>query len=604
MCCTRCRAGVGAFFAIVLANPILAADSPLSQVPSDTPIVLHIRGFEHTKARLLAMAKNALPDLAKQKCDKFDAEIAKVLPGRELKGLPKDGSVFVAIFDPAELSAGKFDEYAAIVQVSSYPHFRDAILKADERKSLKQDAAGYEQARIDDRDFYFIDRGQYAVVTPNKALALRFAKKQTGLDSSLPKDLAGKLLDTDAAIFLNMAALNKTYAGPIKQFRHEFEKLMAQSAKLSGTQKTSMEVVKRFASPLFQGLDDAQALVVSFEFCPDGLKFCVDVSVGKESQTNALLKDFKSSAFTGLSKLPIGALGYTGMMADSKLFEDFMPLMLGFLDDPNTPDGKAYIAAMRALLDAKPSSMVESFNLPLSGLTIWDYQYPDKASAAYLELMVHLKAGSIYMSRAIKGQPEIVVDAQSHRGFKFHSASFIWDLDTMIGQAAGGRTMTAAQKEQMKHMMKKMVGERMNCWFGSNGKSLVMLVGENWEGARNQLDTYLDGNKTIADEKSFLETRKQLPANATAIGVIDATRYAQLILGFMQASLPAGADRPSRTPTTPVPAGVSCFLGLAITLKSERARFELWIPVAAVGEFRHAFEPFMESFAELNKRGK
>ena len=39
------------------------------------------------------------------------------------------------------------------------------------------------------------------------------------LDECLPKDLAGKLLDTDAAIFLNMAALNKTYAGPIKQFR-------------------------------------------------------------------------------------------------------------------------------------------------------------------------------------------------------------------------------------------------------------------------------------------------------------------------------------------------------------------------------------------------
>jgi hypothetical protein len=594
---------VGAFLVLVFAEPVMAADSPLSQVPADTPVVLHMRGLERTKGRLLAMAKNALPDLAQQKWDKFDAEFAKILLGRELKGLPKDGSVFVAIFDPAEIFAGKVSEYAAIIQVTSYADFRDATLKADERKALKQDPAGYEQARINDQDFYFINREQYAVVTPSKALALRFTKMQVGLDSTLPKDLAGKLLNTDAAVFLNMVALNKSYAAQIKQFRQEFEKMMGQSANVSGPSKSTMELAKRIASPIFQGLEDTQAIVASFEFSPVGLKLQVDASVGTDSKTNTLLRDFKSSAFPDLSKLPAGALGYVGLEVDSKLFRDLMPFMLGLLDDPKSPEGKAFVQALQALGEAKPGSMVESFSMPVSGLRVWDYKYPDKAAAAQLELIQHIKAGSIYMSRVIKGQPEIMVNALTYRGFKLHSASFTWDLHAMISQAAGGRVQTDAQKEEIENMMKRLLGESTKCWFGSNGTSFVMLFGDNWEGARKHLDNYLDGKTTIADEKAFQETRKQLPANATVIGLVDAPRYAELISGFMQAS-PLGANRPSNASLSKVPEGKSSFIGMAFTLKTERASFELWIPVEAVGEFRRVFEPLFKSFDEVGKLGK
>jgi hypothetical protein len=156
----------------------------------------------------------------------------------------------------------------------------------------------------------------------------------------------------------------------------------------------------------------------------------------------------------------------------------------------------------------------------------------------------------------------------------------------------------------MKHMMKKILGERMNYWFGSNGKSFVMLVGDDWEGAHKQLDTYLDGKKTIADEKSFQATRKQLPANATVIVLIDAPRYAELISGFMQASLPLGASRPSNASLSKAPEGKSSFIGMAVTLKKERASFELWIPGAAVGGFRRVFEQLFVSVTELEKLSK
>jgi hypothetical protein len=152
--------------------------------------------------------------------------------------------------------------------------------------------------------------------------------------------------------------------------------------------------------------------------------------------------------------------------------------------------------------------------------------------------------------------------------------------------------------------MKNILGEGMNYWFGSNGTSFVMLVSGDWEGARKQLDAYLDGKKTIADEKAFQETRKQLPVNATVIGLIDAPRYVELISGFAQTFLTLGANQPSKTSSSSVPEGKSCFLGMAVTLKSERASFELWVPVAAVGEFGRMFEPFFKSVDELKKLSK
>jgi hypothetical protein len=585
--------------ALVLPAPVGAADSPLSQIPADTPVLLHVRGLERTKGRALETVKNALPDLAPQTWDTFNARFAKVLDGPVLKCLPKDGSVFVAIFP----QPGNGDECAAIIRVTSYSDFRAAALTLKNSKALKADAAGYERITIDDREFYLIDRETYAVVTPSKALAVRFAKQPVGLDGTLPADLAGRLLDADAAVYLNAVALNKSGAENIKRFRQEFEK-MGRNTHLSGARKSGMEMARRIAGPIFQGLEDTRAVVASFDFRPDGLKLRVDASVGKDTKTNALLEDFKSSAVADLSKLPAGALGYVGVEFDSKLLRDLTPFMLGFLDDPKSPGGKADVQALRALGEAEPGSMVESFTVPGSGLKVCSSKYPDKASAAELELMKHLKAGSSYMSRIIKGQPEITAAARTYRGFKFHSASFAWDLDAMMDQGAGGLVTTDAQKEQEKSALKHLVGERVNLWFGSNGTSVVTLVDDNWEAARKRLDAYLDGKLTTADEKAFQETRKQLPDRATAIGLLDAQQYAEVLAGFIPAFGAPAADRPATAAPARTPKGQSSFLGMAVTLKSERASFELWIPVTAVGEFRSAFRPFFEGVADREKRGK
>ena len=599
MLCNRRFVWGAVLSTLVFVVPVTAADSPLSQVPADTPLVFHVRGFERTRDRLLTMIKNALPDLAAKAQNAIDDAIKQALEGRALKALPKDGSIFLAVFDLAVFDLASAvennrNDMALFVQVTSYADFRDAALKADERKALRKAPAGYEQTRIKDQDIYFIDRKDYAVVTGNKALAVRLTKKQAGLDGTLPRDLAGKLLEADTAIYFNMAAINKVHGAQIKGFRQEFDKMIAQSAAPDSASKSTSKMMQQIADLFFQAVADSQAIVASYEFRPEGLKLRCDVSVGKDSKTNLLLQDFQSDAFADLSRLPAGEIGYFGVAIGSRLFKDFMPLFEGVVADPNSPEGKAYKEALDALAEARLRRIVESFRLPASGLVIWDCEYPDKAATAHLQLLRNIKAANPYMSGFLKGDPKITTDAHTYRGFKLHSAAMTWDFDKIVDQAVAFPPRTDAQKEQMKSMMKKLMGDRMHYWFGSNGKLFVMLTGDNWEDARKPLDTFVDGKHTIGGVESFRETRRHLPTRATVMGLIDAPLYAEAIFGFMQASVAPGGKLPAPVQGFKAPVGKHSFLGMAASFQEQQASFEEWIPVTAVSQLRGVFEPLFK----------
>src|SRR5947209_19177981 len=82
---------------LALAGSGMAAEktSALAQVPAGSKVVVYVRGWEGARERLMTMLKNALPDLAPQLEAKLDDMIREGLQGRELKGLPKDGALFL-----------------------------------------------------------------------------------------------------------------------------------------------------------------------------------------------------------------------------------------------------------------------------------------------------------------------------------------------------------------------------------------------------------------------------------------------------------------------------------------------------------------------------
>ncbi|HEV3237476.1 MAG TPA: hypothetical protein VGZ25_10840, partial [Gemmataceae bacterium] len=287
---------VVALAALTLMLPGLRAapaneENPLTVVPANAPIVIHVKGFERTRDRLIAMVKNAIPDLAAQAEAGIKDGIQKALDGRELKGLEKDGSIFV-VFTEMPKPETNPPKMAILVRVTSYADFRDGLLKEDEKKSLKMDPAGFEETTFEGNEpAYFVDLKSYAAITPDKEVAGQFKIKKPGLDTTLDKTFAKKMLASDISVYVDTAAVNKVYGDEIKKAYEEIVKAIEQATEnFGGANKNNMEMAKLIIGPLFQAFQDSKGIVAAVDFRPEGFALHTEALVGAETKTNTLLK--------------------------------------------------------------------------------------------------------------------------------------------------------------------------------------------------------------------------------------------------------------------------------------------------------------------------
>ena len=205
--------------------PARAGRSGLDQVPASAPIVIYVRGVEGTRDRFVAMMEKALPDVLKMFQGHMDDALKNGIEGRKLRGLVKDGPIFMAFTElpkPGQGGNGP-PKMVIIAAVSNYKEFRDNLLTDDERKNIKVNGNGVEAVQIKNEMTYFVDRKGYAIVTPNEDVASSFTKKQPGLDGKLSKEQATKLLAADVGYYVNVDTLSKDYAEQIKELRQALE---------------------------------------------------------------------------------------------------------------------------------------------------------------------------------------------------------------------------------------------------------------------------------------------------------------------------------------------------------------------------------------------
>jgi hypothetical protein len=551
---------------VLAASAVRADDSPLAQVPAKAPFVSYIRGFGRTQDRVMAMVKNAAPDFAPMVQPALENALKKELGGREVKGIPKDGAIFFAMMALPEVGSDEKPAAAAIVRVENYDEFRDGILKEEERKSLKKEE-GIESAKSDDKDIYFVRSGDYAIVTNNKDTASFFTKKHEGLDKKLAPDLAKRLLDSDVALLVDMAAVNKKYGEQIQGVRQMVVPMFMQGAG-EKMDKHAMETLQSCIEGVFQFLADSKSFLVAVDFRPEGLALHTGVRVGGDTPSNEYLKDAKPSALDEIGKLSQGQLAYCGVQFTGQFAQLYAKLM--------GAGGEAASAAAKDIAEAKPDLMCMDVNIPPQGLQVWHYQDPAKAVEGTLKVLESLESGGKYQNAAIKGKPEIKRDAENHRGFKLSSVRLTLDFDKMMEQAPGGAA------KPMMEVMKKMVGETVSSWVGTDGKIFVNVSASSWPKAQQLLDEYLDGKSTVGSVKAFTEARGQLPAETTALELIDGPMFLELgsqllapVLQQMNAQVKMQPFRATR--------GAS-YLGMAITLRPENGTFDLWLPVSLIQE--------------------
>ena len=573
---------------MALAAPLTAApaDEPaagagLAQVPADAPIVIQVRGLERTKDRLIAMVKNAVPDLGPVVQAKVDEAFKEGLEGRKLQGISKDGSIFV-VFTEMPKPGEDIPVMAVLVPVTGYDTFRDALLKDDERKNLKADkAAGYESVTIEGKDVFFVDRKGYAVVTPQKEVAAKLAKKHPGLDTKLDKESAARLLNSDVALYVDMAAVNKEFGDQIKAFRP----LMEFGLQQAGAQmdKNSLEMAKAFFNGLFQFVEDSRGFLIGAEFRPEGLALHTQAKVGADTKINTYLKDSRPVDLSRLGTLPAGQMGYLAMDFQSGIYQSMRPFIQGMFGAEGKTS-KEIQDALDQITAAGPETYLSEYRLPPAGIQVWTYKDPAKAAAAQVKLFQALKGGDAFANTPLKEKPVIKPNAETYRNFKFTEVSLKWDLEKLAERTPqGGKEMAEA--------MKVLMGEGSHFWTGTDGKRFIQVTAKDWADAKKQLDEYLDGKDPVGSQKPFEEARKQLPAKANILALIDGPQYTQAMAEFMGPIFKA-QGLPINIPPLKAAKGKSYF-GMAVTLQPESGGADFWVPVSAVSEIRKMIEPII-----------
>lgn len=572
------------------AAPVPADRTGLSQVPASAPLVIHVRGIEGLRDRIVAFLETALPDMAPKVKSKIDDILKDGFDGRKLAGVAKDGPIFVVFTEMPKPGVDK-PKIAVVVAVTKFSDFRDGLLKEDERKALTTNAAGVAKTMIDGREaVYFVDKKGYAVVSPDEEVAASFAKKEKagGLDAKISKTLGTKLLASDLGVYLSMDSLNKEYGDQIKAAKDGLKALIDQAAGTVGkAQKHNLEIAKKLVDPVFQGVEDSQGVLFSAEVRPNGVAIHGQTELRDGSVTSRALADFKPSSFRDLDRLPPGQMFYSGLDMNAKMLEALGSAIFGGAGEDDK-QAKAIATGLKDLARAEPGARVDAASVPPRGLQIWQFQDPKKAVAAQLKMVKAIEKGGTYQTGVVIDKPDVKEDAEKYGDFTFNSVTVRWDIEKMAEQATGGQELPEEVKKGITESMKSLLGDKTNVWVGTDGKVVVQVTAKDWAAAEELLDRYFKDGKGVGTVAAFREVRKELPAGTTMLAIVDAVQYLGIIADFAKPLVGGFIPLPPGFPAKPEKETPS-YVGVAVSLGAERGSFDLVISASAVRESYNVF---------------
>jgi hypothetical protein len=573
---------------IVPASAVRSAPVPagrsggLEQVPATAPVVIHVRGLQGIHDRLVALMNKALPDVLNkyrtQIDDFFEKGPEDLLKGRKLSGLAKDGPIFFALLELPKPGDSGEPKMALILTVTDYQKFYDNVLKEEERKNAKDEGKDIKLVTIENagRPTYFVDRKNYAIVTADKEVAESFTKKIKGLHTKISKELAAKLLAADLGVYVNMEDVTKEYADQIKQAKQTIEQVIAfGTAAADESQKKIAEMAKKAIDPVFQTIEDMQALLLTFELRSGGLALHLQSEIKGSSPTANLLQDSRPIDFEELGRLPRDRAYYLGMKASAALYANLGKIIANL---PSGGGGKDSAELMKKLAKAGPNVLLSSGSFPSAGLDVSHFDDPAKVVEATLKMYHDMD----FAENNLKEKPVVKKDAEKLGAFKFHSVQLTMDFDKM---AEDLKVSEDAKKEFIK-AIKGIYGEKKTMWIGTDGKKFVQITAPDWKTASKLLEQYTKGDGSVREVKAFGDARKEMPKQTSFLVLFDGVRLFGRFWETIKPMVPAG-QLPPGWPNFPgkIP---SSYIGLAVTLQPQRGGLDLFITAAAAREFYNA----------------
>lgn len=551
--------------------------------PAKAPVVVQVNGLGAAREHLRATLKAALPSEAAAAEKQFDDALGQLLADRKLTAIPKDGRVFLVVHDIAAL----FDNTAAIsvlVPVTSYKEFRETFLTAEERKTFEAGKNGVDEVKVtafgQERTLHMIDLKDYVAVSPDQGTAKTFAEKYTkATTAAMAPELAKTFTASDVSVYVNLEVINGLYGEQIRAFKGLIDFAFMQGGMggmFPGMSKKQMDAAKVMMKGALQAVEDARGLVIGLEFRPEGVVVRGQAHFAEDTDSAAVLKAETPGPLADVAKLPAGLGQYGGTRFGKKFAAVVTGLNPQFAPADDDEKGNAAVdEAQKDLLAAGPRGEVSVAGIPTLSLTVGSYADAKKAATAVVASYRAMQAGGHIYNVVLKDAPKLTEGARKHRDFTFTEVNLSFDFDATVKDLPEQvREMTLAQ-------VKRLVTEKMTVWVGTDGKSVVQASAKDWAAVAAALDEYLDGKKGVGDAPGYRLTRKNLPPEASFLAMLETAQTATMMLDSLRAVSGAIPDFPKIGKVKPVK-GAATFVGVAVTLKGDTARFDLFVPGTAI----------------------
>jgi len=553
--------------------------------PAKVPLVLQINGFERVRDRLGKMLESLPPAEAKQAKKGLDDGLAHLLKDRKLDALPKEGRLFVVVHDFAKLADAE-PAVSFLLPVTSYKEFKDTMLSAEERKSIEKAGAGIESMKSsaagNEETLYLVDLKGYVAVSPSKETAEVYAGKYTPAQSAaMGADLAGSFLGADISLYVNMDVINDMYGEQIRQFKGLIDFALGQAQNMGmipGLGKQQLELAKTMIGGMFQAIEDSKGLVLAAEFRADGLNLRGQIRFADDSMSADILKLETPTTLAEIGKLPKGLNTYGGSKFGKKFVDLGKKFAQDFLAGEDDEKGAERIAKLQSeLAAAAPQGEFSASSTPDRSLSVTAYKDAPRAVDATVKLFEGLGGSGKFSSLVLKEKPKITAKAATHRDFTFTEIQMSFDF------AATVEALPEPAREVALAQFKRVMNEKSTFWIGTDGKVLANITAKNWDAAKQLLDEYLDGKSGIAADAGFQVARKNLPAEASLVYLLETGQVVTLLVEQAKAvgqAIPGGAF-PQIGSVKPVK-GDATYIGFALVLKPQVASVDLFVPGTAM----------------------
>lgn len=562
--------------------------------PAKAPLVVHLNGLERARERLAKMLEALPPAEAKNVKRGIESGLAELLKGRKLDAVPKDGRVFFVLHDITKLIEGE-PAISFLIPVSGYKEFKESLLTAEERKTLEKGANGIETVKFaaNDETLYLVDLKNYVAVSPSKDTAEMYAGKySTAQSGSMGADLSASFLNADVSVYVNMDVINDIHGEQIRQGRAFMDFALGQAqGMLPGFNKQQMELAKTMIGGVFQAVEDSKGIVLAAEFRAEGLNLRGQIRFADDSMSGDVLKAESPTALPGIAKLPKGLNTYGGMKFGKKFSDLGKKFTQEFLAADDDEKGAERIAKLQGeILAAGSLGDYSASRTPEASLTVSAYKDAAKATDATIKLYEGLGEGGKFATIVLKEKPRVIAKAATHRDISFTEVRMSFDF------AATVEAMPEPAREAALSQFKRLMNEKTTIWIGTDGKSMISLTAKNWDAAKSLLDDYLEGKSGIGTDAGFQIARKNLPAEASMLYLLETGQVVTLLVEQAKAvgeQIPGGAFPPIGK-VKPV-GGDATYIGFAMVLKPQIASVDLFVPGASMNVMAKMIAPLFRN---------